>query len=135
MRDAVIGARRDIGAVVSFLGLVREIYENSEMPLTLEHYPGMTERSLERIRNEAIEKFALDGAAIVHRVGPMLPGEEIVLVIAASRHRQSAFDGANYMMDYLKTKAPFWKKEGEGADAKWVEARESDEVARRRWES
>ena len=126
----LIGNAKTIGAVVSFTGLVREISPDAPDRFMLEHYPGMTEKMLERIARRAIERFALIDATIVHRVGEMSAGDEIVLVLAASRHRQAAFDGANFMMDYLKTRAPFWKKEGDGG---WVEMREADEDAFARW--
>lgn len=130
IREKLVADRKDIGAFVGFSGLVREIEVGSTAPLELEHYPIMTEKVLSEIANEAIDRFDLIDAAIVHRVGIMQVGEEIVYVAAASRHRQSAFDGANFMMDYLKTRAPFWKKEGDGS---WVTARDSDEDAFAKW--
>lgn len=130
VRAQIGNGRKDIGAIVGFSGLVREISEGSNSPLELEHYPGMTEKMLSKIGEDAIEKFDLIDAAIVHRVGVMEVGEEIVYVAAASRHRQAAFNGANFMMDYLKTRAPFWKKEGSGS---WVEARDEDENALQKW--
>lgn len=127
----------DIGAVVTFTGLVRGGTDtNPAATMTLEHYPGMTETELERIEAEAHNRWPLAATRIVHRVGPLQPGENIVLVIAASRHRQAAFEAAAFLMDYLKTKAPFWKKEtdtaGQGA---WVDARESDNIATDRWQN
>ncbi len=131
IRERIGTGRKDIGALVGFTGMVREISEGNTSPLELEHYPTMTEKMLTTIASEAIERFALIDAAIVHRVGVLEIGEEIVYVAAASRHRQSAFDGANFMMDYLKTRAPFWKKEGDG---NWVEAKDADEDAFKKWE-
>lgn len=132
IRQKLCNNRQDIGAVVGFSGLVREFRPGSTSPLELEHYPGMTEKMLSSIATEAIERFELINAAIVHRIGVLQVGDEIVYVAAASRHRQSAFDGANFMMDYLKTRAPFWKKEGDG---NWVTARDEDEDAFRKWEA
>jgi len=123
-----------IGGVCSFEGLVRDFSGSGTDTLTLEHYPGMTERALEAIRERAGERWTLDGLSILHRVGQMEPGDLIVTVIACSRHRQNAFDACAFAMDYLKTEAPFWKLEDDGqGDAKWVDARESDHTARARW--
>jgi len=127
--------RTDIGAIVTFTGRVRS---GDGAPLiasmTLEHYPGMTEAELERIEAEASARWKLQASLIVHRVGELKPGDNIVLVVTASAHRQDAFEAAGFLMDYLKTRAPFWKKEitasGEGA---WVEARDSDAQAVKRW--
>lgn len=118
---------QNLGAIVSFTGHVRG---NETDILELEHYQGMTENMLAKIAYEAIDKFVLIDAVIVHRVGKMKSGEMIVLVMAASSHRQAAFDGASFMMDYLKTRAPFWKKETNG---QWVDARTEDEDAFARW--
>ena len=125
---------RDIGAVATFTGLVREMAPGGgAQAMTLEHYPGMTERALEGIAAEARARWPLNGVTVIHRVGRLEPGDEIVLVIAASRHRQAAFEAAAFMMDWLKTKAPFWKKEETAAGAVWVDARETDEAAAARW--
>ncbi len=127
--------RHDVGAVVSFTGLVRA--STGEGPITgmeLEHYPGMTERALERIVAEARQRWPLEGVRVIHRYGPLEPGEQIVLVLTASRHREAAFEAAAFLMDYLKTRAPFWKKEAGAGGARWVDARESDDSAARRWE-
>ncbi len=129
-RTKLIGTRKDAGAVVSFEGLVREIAGRDDEIFTLEHYPGMTEKMLTRIAKRAMERFDLQDALIVHRVGGMHPQDVIVLVIALSKHRHAAFDGASFMMDYLKTRAPFWKKEANG---EWVDARTEDEDAFARW--
>tara|TARA_R110000824_G_scaffold390760_8_gene587766 strand:- start:19072 stop:19485 length:414 start_codon:yes stop_codon:yes gene_type:complete len=126
--NAEIGAltrgRSDIGAVVTFSGLVRNV------TLTLEHYPGMTERELDRIEAEAHARWDLQGTTIIHRVGALAPADNIVLVIAASKHRKNAFEAAEFLMDYLKTRATFWKREGD----EWVDAKESDDKAAERWQ-
>lgn len=126
--------RTDIGAIVTFTGTVRDTAGGQPISeMTLEHYPGMTEKELERIEAEANARWPLQGSLIIHRTGPMKPGENIVLVVTASEHRQAAFEAAEFLMDYLKTDAPFWKKE-EGPDGgDWVDARESDDAARKRW--
>jgi molybdopterin synthase catalytic subunit len=130
------GGRTDVGAVVTFTGVVRAA--NDGMPLqsmTLEHYPGMTEAELARVEAEACARWPLQASLIVHRVGKLVPGDNIVLVVTASAHRQAAFAAAEFLMDYLKTRAPFWKKET-GADGRerWVEARGSDDRAAERWQ-
>jgi molybdopterin synthase catalytic subunit len=126
--------RRDIGAVVSFTGLCRD--EGGRLDaLELEHYPGMAEAQIARACQEAAERWPLQGLSAIHRFGRIAPGEQIVLVLAASPHRQAAFDGANFVMDYLKTAAPFWKKE-HGLDGKagdWVSAKDADDAAFARW--
>lgn len=132
---ALTGGREDIGAVVSFTGLVRrEAGANAINTLTLEHYPGMTEKELERIEAEAQSRWPLSASLIVHRYGELHPGENIVLVITASSHRQAAFEAAEFLMDYLKTNAPFWKKEelASGSEG-WVETRKKDDIAAARW--
>ncbi|MFT3731611.1 MAG: molybdenum cofactor biosynthesis protein MoaE [Hyphomicrobium sp.] len=126
-----------IGGVALFVGKVRGSSRGQPLvSMTLEHYPGMTEAELERIEAEARARFRLSGSLIVHRVGELKPGDNIVLVIACASHRQDAFAGAEYLMDYLKTRAPFWKKEtlADGS-AVWVEARECDEDAAAAWGS
>lgn len=132
--DALTAGRTDIGAVVSFVGLCRG-EQNTLSALELEHYPGMAEAEMQRIAGLAIARFDLLGLTAIHRYGKIAPGENIVLVIAASPHRQAAFDGANFVMDFLKTSAPFWKKE-HGKDGKardWVAAKDADDSARDRW--
>jgi molybdopterin synthase catalytic subunit len=125
----------DIGAVVSFTGIVRAgDGERAIRAMTLEYYAGMTEKELERIEREARERWPISASLIVHRHGRLLPGDNIVLVVTASRHRQAAFEAAAFLMDYLKTNAPFWKKEelvAGGGD--WVAARAADEDAAGRW--
>jgi molybdopterin synthase catalytic subunit len=128
--------RTDMGAIVSFTGTVRDTTKGEAISLmTLEHYPGMTEKELERIEAEANERWPLQASLIVHRYGPMKPGENIVLVVTASPHRQAAFEAAQFLMDFLKTDAPFWKKEDGPDGGDWVDARESDDDARKRWET
>ncbi|MEM6488785.1 MAG: molybdenum cofactor biosynthesis protein MoaE [Pseudomonadota bacterium] len=130
----LVAGRHDIGAVVAFTGLAREIADGGPgQRLTLEHWPGVTERALAAIAAEAEARWPLSGVRIVHRHGPLAPGDRIVLVLAASRHRQAAFEAAAFMMDYLKTRAPFWKKEAGPSGEAWVDARESDDAAAARW--
>lgn len=127
--------RTDLGAVVSFTGIVREgMGDRRIAAMTLEHYPGMTEAELERIEREAQERWPLAASLIIHRHGRLEPGDNIVLVVTASMHRHAAFEAASFLMDYLKTSAPFWKKE-ERADGEddWVEEKTSDDAARKRW--
>lgn len=129
------GGDASIGGVALFVGKVRgEVKGQPLVSMTLEHYPGMTEAELSRIEADACERFKLSASLIVHRVGELRPGDNIVLVIACAPHRQDAFAGAEYLMDYLKTRAPFWKKEtlADGS-AQWVDARESDEAAAATW--
>lgn len=126
--------RRDIGAVVSFVGLCRD--EGGTLSaLELEHYPGMAEAEMRRIAEIAIERFDLLGLTAIHRHGKIAPGENIVLVLTAAPHRQAAFDGASFMMDFLKTSAPFWKKEHarDGSAGEWVAAKDADDRARDKW--
>lgn len=127
-------ARVDSGAVVSFVGLVRgESHGEALKHMTLEHFPGMTERELERIEAEARKRWQLSDVTIVHRVGELRPGDRIVLVVTAAAHRQAAFEAAEFLMDYLKTRAPFWKRELRASGEHWVEARDSDDEAATRW--
>jgi len=133
--DSLTDGRTDIGAVTSFVGYVRDFNERPEVEaLTLEHYPGMTEAQLMQIADEADQRWPLQGMRIVHRVGRLEPGDQIVLVVVASAHRQAAFDACHFVMDYLKTRAPFWKKEHTSSGDYWVSARDSDSDAARRWE-
>ncbi len=127
--------RSDIGAIVTFTGTVRGGAGNDAITaMTLEHYPGMTEDELARVETEACARWPLQATLIIHRVGELRPGDNIVLVIAASAHRQASFQAAEFLMDYLKTRAPFWKKEtAADGTAHWVDARESDEAATERW--
>ena len=127
--------RTDVGAVVTFQGLVRgEAHGRQLTSMTLEHYPGMTEAELARIEEEARSRFPLQDCLVVHRYGDLKPGEPIVLVIALSAHRQAAFEAASFLMDFLKTRAPFWKKETDAAGVgDWVDARDEDDAAEARW--
>jgi molybdopterin synthase catalytic subunit len=123
-----------IGAVVSFIGTVRDMNEGASVAeLELEHYPEMTERSLQGIVEQARARWPLYGALVVHRVGPMAPMEQIVLVAVSSAHRGDAFAACEFIMDYLKTEAPFWKKEQTPDGARWVDARASDDSAKAKW--
>jgi molybdopterin synthase catalytic subunit len=126
--------RTDIGAVVSFSGICRGS-ENGEpiAALTLEHYPGMAEAEIKRHADEALSRWPLTGLTVVHRVGRITPGENIVLVLAASQHRQAAFQAAEFLMDYLKANAPFWKREEGLKGSSWIEARGHDDAAAERW--
>ena len=126
--------RADIGAVVTFSGLCRD-EQGALSALELEHYPGMAEAEIGRIAAQALERWPLQGLTVIHRHGKIAPGENIVLVVAASSHRQAAFEAANFLMDFLKSRAPFWKKEHrvDGTDGVWVEAKEADDHAADRW--
>lgn len=124
-----------IGGVTSFVGLVRDIAGGETISgMTLEHYPGMTEKQLAEIEAEAHRRWPLDAVLIIHRYGPLKPGDQIVLVATASGHREAAFEACRFLIDWLKTKAPFWKLEETAAGPRWVEAKESDEEAARGWE-
>lgn len=125
-----------VGAITLFVGTVRGLSsDNGVTAMTLEHYPGMTEQELERIEAEARERWPLENVTIIHRVGRLVAGDQIVLVAVASAHRQASFDAANFIMDFLKTDAPFWKAEERGDTKSWVDARQSDTDARDRWTS
>lgn len=127
--EGVAGA----GAVVSFTGVTRDVAEGDMIAMEIEHYPGMTERALTAIRADAMDRFGLSGAMIIHRHGRLAPGEVIMMVATASRHRADAFQGAEFLMDYLKSRAPFWKREVTARGADWVDAKADDEVALDRW--
>jgi molybdopterin synthase catalytic subunit len=131
---ALTKGRVDIGAVVSFSGICRGS-ENGQpiSALTLEHYPGMAEAEIKRHADEAMSRWPLTGLTVIHRVGRLTPGENIVLVLAASAHRQAAFEAAEFLMDYLKANAPFWKREESPAGTNWIEARDHDDSAAARW--
>ncbi|KAA6186977.1 molybdopterin synthase catalytic subunit MoaE [Thiohalocapsa marina] len=127
--------RPQVGALVAFVGLMRDINQGQGVTaMTLEHYPGMTERALERMAAEAAGRWTLDAVSIIHRVGRMLPEEPIVLVAVTSRHRGDAFRACEFLIDYLKTRAPFWKQEETAQGTRWVEARASDDQAAARWD-
>jgi len=132
---ALTAGRTDIGAVVTFSGLVRAENTGAAVEaMTLEHYPGMTEAEMARVEAEALARWPLTASLVIHRVGRLSPGDNIVLVVTASAHRSAAFEAAEFLMDYLKSRAPFWKKEeGAGDGGRWVDARECDELAARRW--
>ena len=123
-----------IGGVASFIGLVRDMGGNDPVSaLTLEHYPGMTERKLAEIEAEALSRWQLDAAVVIHRYGTLQPGDRIVLVATASPHREAALAACHFLIDWLKTEAPFWKSEETPAGEHWVEARAEDNAARERW--
>jgi molybdopterin synthase catalytic subunit len=123
--------RDDMGAIVTFSGIVRGGGDLDVMEI--EHYPGMTEKALEQIAGEAKERWSLGDVLVIHRYGPLRPGEKIMMVATAAPHRKDAFEAAEYLMDYLKSRAPFWKKERAGEDASWVAAKDEDEAALDRW--
>ena len=132
--EALTRGRADVGAVASFVGLVRDLNDgDSVRGLTLEHYPGMTERALEDICREAQARWDILDTLVIHRVGALAPGDRIVLVGVSSAHRGEAFQACEFIMDYLKTRAPFWKKEATALGERWVEARGSDAAAAQRW--
>lgn len=131
---AVVGDDPGIGAVVSFVGLVRDVAGGDRVSaMTLEHYPGMTEKQLATIEAEAHRRWPLSRSVIIHRYGRLLPRDQIVLVITASQHRQAAFEACSFLMDWLKTQAPFWKLEETPDGARWVEAKAGDTAAAARW--
>ena len=136
---ALIAGNHGIGGLCSFVGLVRDMAGGSGAgdekigAMTLEHYPGMTEKELERIEAEAQARWPLDATLIIHRYGRLEPGDQIVLVAAASAHRQAAFEACHFLIDFLKTKAPFWKLEDTPGGGQWVDARDSDDAAASRW--
>lgn len=129
---ALRSEQTDIGALVSFTGLVRD--DGGRLTgFELEHYPAMTERALEAIEQEARSRWPLEAVLVIHRYGPLAPGDQIMMVATASKHREAAFEAAEFLMDFLKTRAPFWKRETTAEGAAWVDARESDYAALRRW--
>jgi molybdopterin synthase catalytic subunit len=130
---AFADGRADAGAVVTFCGIVRDPPGASLETMEIEHYPGMTERALEKIAQEAAARWPLSEVLVIHRHGVMRPGERIMMVATASAHRAAAFAAAEFLMDYLKSRAPFWKKETTRAGSDWVAARSSDEAALSRW--
>lgn len=132
---ALTAGRTDIGGIGSFIGTVRETAKGRRITaMTLEHYPGMTERALAAIAADAAGRWKLLGCTLIHRVGPMAPGETIVLVLAATAHRHDALEATAFLIDWLKTRAPFWKKESfADGSAEWVDARETDDLAAARW--
>ena len=134
--DRLARGNRHIGGVASFVGLVRDLGGSDQVSaLTLEHYPGMTEKKLAEIEAEAHRRWPLAGSLIVHRYGRLEPGDRIVLVATASPHREAALAACQFLIDWLKTDAPFWKSEETPAGERWVEARAEDDAARRRWQA
>ena len=132
--EHLTGETGEVGAVVSFVGVVRGGPESDPLiNMTIEHYPGMTERELAKIEAEARERWPLQDALIVHRTGTLKPGDRIVLVVTASAHRKAAFEAAEFLMDYLKTRAPFWKREVRPSGVHWVEAKDADDAVAARW--
>ncbi|WP_343562296.1 molybdenum cofactor biosynthesis protein MoaE [Kiloniella sp. b19] len=135
---ALTAGRTEVGAVCNFVGLVRDISgpdADHVSAMTLEHYPGMTEKQLSALIDKACERWPLSGCRIIHRYGRLLPGDQIVMVITTSRHREAAFESCHYLMDWLKTRAPFWKlEEDDQGQGNWVDAREEDDLARARWD-
>jgi molybdopterin synthase catalytic subunit len=132
--EGLTKGRTDIGAVVSFSGICRGNDDgNAIAALTLEHYPGMAEAEIERHAATAMSRWPLSGLSVIHRVGRITPGENIVLVLTASQHRQAAFEAAAFLMDYLKANAPFWKREESATGTAWVDARSHDDAAAARW--
>ncbi|MFZ5833848.1 MAG: molybdenum cofactor biosynthesis protein MoaE [Pseudomonadota bacterium] len=132
---ALTRGKTGIGGVVSFIGLVRDVSDGAPVAaMTLEHYPGMTEKQLAAIELDACARWPLSASLIIHRYGRLDPGEQIMAVVTASAHRQAAFEAAEFLVDWLKTKAPFWKLESDGNAENWVAARESDDAAAERWE-
>lgn len=130
----LLAGRSDVGAIASFIGLVRDLAEDPLQQMTLEHYPGMTESALRGIVDKAQQRWQIADLGIIHRVGALKPADQIVLVSVLSAHRGDAFSACQFIMDYLKTEAPFWKKEVSEQGAKWVESRDSDTAARKKWE-
>lgn len=127
-------ARPDIGAVAAFVGQVRDLNDGASVSaMTLEHYPGMTEKALDAIVEQARARWDIHDALVIHRIGTLQPRDQIVLVIVTGAHRGEAFAACEYIMDYLKTEAPFWKKERTGDGERWVESRASDDAAKQRW--
>jgi|SRR5690554_3640322 len=133
--SALTAGRLQVGAVATFTGLVRDINDGTGVhAMTLEHYPGMTEQALDDIVGQARARWALDGVRVIHRYGRLLPGDRIVFVGVTSAHRGDAFAACEFIMDFLKTRAPFWKREETPEGARWVDARDSDDSAAERWE-
>jgi len=133
VQQELVAGRSDVGAIASFIGLVRDIEDDPLQQMTLEHYPGMTEKALEGIAGRAAERWQVLDLAIIHRIGALRPADQIVLVMVASAHRGDAFSACEFIMDYLKTEAPFWKKETSDKGSNWVEARKSDLFAQKKW--
>ena len=132
--DVLCGGKTAAGALSSFVGMVRDISDDGPISsMTLEHYPGMTERQLEKLEAEARERWELIDVLIIHRYGTLEPGDRIVLVATTAAHREAAIEACHFLIDWLKTKAPFWKLESTPEGKRWVEAKEGDTVAEERW--
>jgi molybdopterin synthase catalytic subunit len=130
----LLGGRSDVGAIASFIGLVRDLEDAPLQQMTLEHYPGMTEKALQGIAAKARERWQIVDLAIIHRVGRLKPADQIVLVTVLSGHRGDAFAACEFIMDYLKTDAPFWKKEVSDQGSNWVAAKKSDLASQKKWD-
>ncbi|WP_425098074.1 molybdenum cofactor biosynthesis protein MoaE [Tropicibacter sp. S64] len=131
--EAFASGRHDMGAVVTFTGIVRDLASGDLDAMEIEHYPGMTQKALQTIAAEAVQRWSLGDVLVIHRYGRMTPGEKIMMVATAAPHRKDAFEAAEYLMDYLKSRAPFWKKEYGGSGDSWVAAKDEDEAALDRW--
>ena len=131
----LLAERNNVGAIASFIGLVRDLEDDSLRQMTLEHYPGMTEKALQDIAEKAQERWKIIDLGIIHRIGALAPADQIVVVSVLSAHRADAFEACQFIMDYLKTDAPFWKKEVSDQGSKWVESRKSDIFAQKKWDS
>jgi molybdopterin synthase catalytic subunit len=132
--QALSAGKHNVGGITSFVGLVRDLSDGSDVKrMTLEHYPGMTEQALQEIEAEARRRWPLEAVTIIHRYGPLAPGDRIVLVAVASAHREAAFAACHFLIDWLKTRAPFWKLEDTNSGTRWVEAKDSDDKAAERW--
>lgn len=131
----LLAQRNNVGAIASFIGLVRDLEADSLRQMTLEHYPGMTEKALQDIAEKARQRWKIIDLGIIHRVGALAPADQIVLVSVLSAHRADAFEACQFIMDYLKTDAPFWKKEVSDQGSRWVESRKSDIFAQKKWDS
>lgn len=131
----LLAERNNVGAIASFIGLVRDLEGDSLQQMTLEHYPGMTEKALQDIAEKARQRWEIIDLGIIHRVGALGPADQIVLVSVLSAHRADAFQACEFIMDYLKTDAPFWKKEVSSQGSKWVESRKSDLFAQKKWDT
>jgi molybdopterin synthase catalytic subunit len=127
------GGHKDMGAIVTFTGIVRDLPDDPLQAMEIEHYPGMTETALRGMAEQAIERFSLGDALVIHRYGTLVPGEMIMMVATAARHRKDAFEAAEYLMDYLKSRAPFWKREITKSGSEWVASKDEDEGALARW--
>ena len=131
--NAFTAAQSNMGAIVSFTGIVRDLPEGGLQQMDIEHYPGMTEKALEQIASEALARWELGDIFVLHRYGPLRPDEPIMMVATASKHRKDAFEAADFLMDFLKSRAPFWKKEQTVASQDWVASKQEDEDALSRW--